>query len=64
MEGMTDAYLAWFSSLGDAGLANDNPAPSSCTLQEHYSVEVMDVYVKRKTLIIIHGKSHIFLSLL
>jgi hypothetical protein len=25
MEAMTDAYLAWFSSLGDAGLANNDP---------------------------------------
>jgi hypothetical protein len=46
MEGMTDAYLSWFSSLGDAGLANDNPTPSSCELQEHYSVEVLDAYGK------------------
>jgi hypothetical protein len=46
MEGITDAYLAWFSSLGDAGLANDNPATSSCALQEYYPVEVLDVYGK------------------
>lgn len=51
MEGMTDAYLTWFSSLGDAGLANDNPAPSSCELQESYSVELFDVYSKLNSLI-------------
>ena len=46
MEEMTDAYLSWFSSLGDAGLANDNPTPSSCELQEYYPAEVLDVYGK------------------
>jgi hypothetical protein len=46
LEGMTDAYLTWFSSLGDSGLANDNPLPSSCELQEFYSIEVLDAYGK------------------
>ena len=51
MEGITDAYLAWFSSLGDAGLANDNPAPSSCEFQEYYSIQVLDAYGKQNLLI-------------
>jgi hypothetical protein len=41
---MTDAYLHWFSSLGDAGLANDNPPPSPCEFQEEYPVDVLDVF--------------------
>jgi hypothetical protein len=41
---MTDAYLYWFSSLGDTGLANDNPVPSSRELQDEYPVEVLDVF--------------------
>lgn len=53
IEGTTDAYLTWYSSLGDAGLANDNPVPSSCEFQEHYSVEVLDVYGKRVSLVIL-----------
>lgn len=46
MEGMTDAYLSWFSSLEDLGLANDNPTPSSCEVQEYYPVEVLDTFCK------------------
>jgi hypothetical protein len=34
IEGMTIAYLQWFSSLGDAGLANNDPAPSSREFQD------------------------------
>ena len=44
MEGMTDAYLHWFSSLGDAGLANDHPVPSIRELQDEYPVEVLDTF--------------------
>ena len=44
MEGMTDAYLRWFLSLGDAGLVNDHPVPSSRELQDEYPVEVLDVF--------------------
>ena len=44
MEGMTDAYLHWFSSLGDAGLANDHPVPSCQDLQDEYPVDVFDVF--------------------
>jgi hypothetical protein len=44
MEGMTDAYLHWFSSLGDAGLANDHPVPSTRELQDEYPVEVLDTF--------------------
>ena len=47
MEGMADAYLSWFSSLGDAGLANNNPTPSSHELQGEYTVEVLDTFGKR-----------------
>ncbi|KIK04383.1 hypothetical protein K443DRAFT_4685 [Laccaria amethystina LaAM-08-1] len=43
-DAMTDAYLHWFSSLGDAGLANDNPPPSACEFQEEYPVDVLDVF--------------------
>ena len=50
MEGMTDAYLAWFASLGDTGLANDNPVPSTCEFQEYYSIEVLDAYGKLNSL--------------
>ena len=49
-----DAFLAWFSSLGDAGLANDNPAPSSSELQDYYPVGVLDVYSKLDSLITAH----------
>lgn len=44
MEGMTDAYLQWFSSLGDAALANNNPAPSSREFQDRYVVTVLDTF--------------------
>ena len=44
VEGMTDAYLEWFSTLGDAGLANNNPVPSSQELQDEYPVEVFDMF--------------------
>ena len=43
---MIDAYLAWFSSLGDAGLANNNPPSLSSVLQEYYPVKVLDMYGK------------------
>jgi len=46
MEAMTDAYLAWFLSLGDAGLANNDPPSSSSVLQGYYPVEVLDIYGK------------------
>ena len=46
IEAMTDAYLAWFSSLGDAGLANNNPPSSSCVLQGCYPFKVLDTYGK------------------
>ena len=46
IEAMTDAYLAWFSSLGDAGLANNDPPSSSCVLQGCYPVKVLDTYGK------------------
>lgn len=61
MEGMTIAYLTWFSSLGDSGLANDNPVPSSCEIQEHYPVEVLDVYGKLNSLITAHVVANKFL---
>jgi hypothetical protein len=57
MEGMTDAYLHWFSSLGDAGLANDNPVPSSRELQDEYAVEVLDVFCGSHS----YSCSHFFL---
>ena len=41
-----DSYPAWYASLGDTGLANDDPVPSSCELQDDYSVEVLDTYGK------------------
>lgn len=63
MEGITDAYLAWYSSLGDAGLADDNPAPSSCELQEYYSVKVLDAYGKLEFLINAFANSSTILSL-
>ena len=44
IEGMTDAYLQWFSSLGDAGLANNDPAPSSREFQDKYIVTVLDTF--------------------
>ena len=44
VDGMADAYLLWFSSLRDTGLANDSPNPSSCELQDEYTVEVLDAF--------------------
>lgn len=44
MEGMTNAYLKWFASLGDAALANNDPAPSSRELQDKYVVTVLDTF--------------------
>jgi hypothetical protein len=41
---MTNAYLQWFSSLGDAGLANDTPVAPSQELQDEYLVEVFDTF--------------------
>jgi hypothetical protein len=52
MEGMTDAYLSWFSSLGDVGLANDNPTSSSCEFQEYYAVEVLDTFGKLNSIVL------------
>ena len=46
MEGMMDAYLNWFSALGDTGLANDKLTLSSCELQGKYNVEVLDTFGK------------------
>lgn len=44
VDGMADAYLHWFSSLGDTSLANDDPVPSSRERQDEYPVEVFDVF--------------------
>ena len=46
IEAMIDAYLAWFSSLGDAGLANNDPPSLSSVLQGYYPVKVLDMYDK------------------
>ena len=46
-----DAYLAWFSSLGDAGLANNDPPSLSSVLQGYYPVKVLDTYGKLVTVI-------------
>jgi hypothetical protein len=44
VEEMTNVYLQWFFSLGDAGLANDTSVASSQELQDEYLVEVFDTF--------------------
>ena len=44
VEEMTNAYLHWYSSLGDTRLSNDNPVPSLLEFQDEYPVEVFDMF--------------------
>jgi len=44
LQGATDAYLSWYSSLGNTGYSNENPTPSSRVIQDEYRIEVVDVF--------------------
>ena len=46
----------WFSSLGDAGLANDHPVPSYQELQDEYPVQVLDIFS------LLHSYPHLYCS--